>query len=109
MMAFALNGKVWWVRIVPPTFPSLLLPTGDFTLGCCDNSINTIYIADGLDDRTFKKVLSHEITHAAMFSYNVVLTLDQEELLADIFSTYGNEIIMVTNKVFAKIKKDRYF
>ena len=89
MLAFALNGKVWWVRIVPPTFPSLLLPSGN--------------------DRTFKKVLCHEITHAAMFSYDVVLTLDQEELLADIFSTYGNEIIMVTNKVFAKIKKDRYF
>ena len=107
MIAFALNGKVWWVRIVPPTFPSLLLPNGSFTLGCCDSSINTIFIADGLDDLKFKKVLCHEITHAAMISYDVALTLDQEELLADIFSTYGNEIIMVTNKVFAKIKRDR--
>lgn len=109
MIAFALNGQVWWVRVVPPTFPSLLLPTGEFTLGCCDNNTHTIFIADGLDDRKFKKVLCHEITHAAMFSYEVMLTLDQEELLADIFSTYGNEIIMVTNKVFTKIKKDRYF
>ena len=39
-----------------------------------------------------------------MFSYEVFLTLEQEELLADIFSTYGNEIINVTNKVFKKIK-----
>jgi hypothetical protein len=39
-----------------------------------------------------------------MFSYNVLLSLDQEELLADIFSTYGNEIVAVTNKVFKKIK-----
>jgi len=36
-----------------------------------------------------KKVLCHELTHAAMFSYNVELTLDQEELFADLIATYG--------------------
>ena len=51
-----------------------------------------------------KKVLCHEITHAAMFSYDIVLTLDQEELLADLIATYGEEIIEVTNKIFSKIK-----
>lgn len=51
-----------------------------------------------------RKVLGHEVTHAAMFSYQVLLTEDQEELLADIISTYGNEIVVVTNKVFKKIK-----
>ena len=104
-----INGIVWQVRIVPPTYPALLLPSGNFTLGCCDNDLLTIYIADGLDESKFRKVLCHEITHAAMFSYQVILTLDQEELLADIFATYGNEIITVTNKVFRKIKnRDRY-
>jgi hypothetical protein len=61
---------------VPPTYPTLLLPSGQFTLGCCDNSLLTIFIADGLDDYKFRKVLCHEITHAAMFSYDVALTLD---------------------------------
>ena len=57
----------------------------------------------------FYKVLCHEITHAAMFSYGVKLTVDQEELIADIIATYGKEIIQVTNKVFEKIKNwDRY-
>lgn len=36
-----------------------------------------------------KKVLSHEITHAAMFSYNISLSMEQEELLADLVATYG--------------------
>ena len=45
-------------------------------LNCCDNKLKTIYIADGLDERKFKKVLGHELTHAAMFSYNVKLTYD---------------------------------
>lgn len=40
-----------------------------------------------------------------MFSYNVDLTLDQEELLADLIATYGQEIIEITNKMFQKIKQ----
>ena len=104
-----INGIMWQVRIVPPTYPALLLSSGNFTLGCCDNDLLTIYIADGLDESKFRKVLCHEITHAAMFSYQVILTLDQEELLADIFATYGNEIVAVTNKKNKKIKnRDRY-
>lgn len=39
-----------------------------------------------------------------MFSYNVDLTLEQEELVADLVSTYGEEIIEVTNQMFKKIK-----
>lgn len=50
------------------------------------------------------RVLGHEITHAAMYSYDVSLTYDQEELIADIVATYGNEIVAVTNRVFNKIK-----
>ena len=104
MITFVINGISWLVKIVPPTYPALLTNYNSFTLGCCDNSTKTIYIADGLREIKFRKVLAHEVTHAAMFSYNVQLTLDQEELLADIFSTYGDEIVNVTNKVFKKIK-----
>ena len=39
-----------------------------------------------------------------MFSYNVELTLEQEELVADLIATYGEEIIDATNSVFKKIK-----
>ena len=105
MFNCVINDVIWQVRIVPPTYSALLLSSGNFTLGCCDNNLFTIFIADGLNEVKFRKVLCHEIIHAAMYSYQINLTLDQEELLADIFSTYGNEIIAVTNKVFRKIKK----
>lgn len=52
----------------------------------------------------FKKVLCHEITHAAMFSYNVNLDYSQEELVADLISTYGDEIIEVTNRIFYHLR-----
>jgi len=51
-----------------------------------------------------KKVITHEIVHAAMFSYEVYLSPDQEEIIADIIATYGEEIINITNKVFKKLR-----
>lgn len=38
-----------------------------------------------------------------MFSYNVDLSIEQEELVADLISTYGDEIIYITNKIFTKL------
>jgi len=75
MIAAVINGITWEVLIVPPTFPALFTGSS-FTLGCCDNNTHTIYIADGLSEDKFYKVLGHEITHAAMFSYNISLTYD---------------------------------
>lgn len=109
MIAFIINGITWLVKCVQPNDPVLMNEYGDFTLGCCDNTRQMIYIAETLGPKMFNKVLCHEVTHAAMFSYGVLLTIDQEELLADIFATYGKEIIEVTNKVFSKlVKRDRF-
>ena len=47
-----------------------------FIKGSCDDDMKAIYINDTLDDKMMWKVLCHEITHAAMFSYNVFLTED---------------------------------
>lgn len=77
---------------------------GSLTVGSCDNGSKTIYIDNSLSGGFLRKVICHEITHAAMFSYKVRLSPDQEELLADIIATYGDEIIYVTNKVFQKIR-----
>lgn len=52
-----------------------------------------------------RKVLCHEIVHAAMFSYGVYLSIEQEEVIADIIATYGKEIVNITNKVFKKLQQ----
>ena len=77
---------------------------GSLSVAACDDTTKTIYINNQLKGNFLHKVLCHEITHAAMFSYNIYLSLEQEELLADLIATYGNEIINITNKVFKKIK-----
>lgn len=101
---FNINGYDWKVKLVSPNHPQLQRSDGLWTIGSCNNSLRTIYISDMLDEQMLWKVLCHEITHAAMFSYNILLTIDQEELLADLVATYGYEIIEITNKVFSKIK-----
>ena len=43
-----------------------------------------------------------------MFSYDVTLSYEQEEMVADLIATYGEEIIKITNQIFNKIKGTYY-
>lgn len=101
---FKINGEVWRILLVSPYHPMLRMFDGTFTIGSCNDETKTIYIADDLEAQLMKKVLCHEVTHAAMFSYNVFLTYEQEELIADLLATYGEEIVDITNKIFSRIK-----
>ena len=101
---FLINNIYWKLAFVPPDFPLLQRQNGEFSIGACDNLTRTIYINQFLQGNLLKKVLCHEITHAAMFSYNVDLTIEQEQLVADLISTYGEEIVYITNKIFNKLR-----
>ena len=101
---FEINGERWYIRFTSPRHPIFLMTNGDYTIGTCDDNMKTIYLADNLEGSLLKKVLSHEIVHAAMFSYNVYLTYEQEEILADIIATYGREIIQNANEMFKRLQ-----
>ena len=79
---------------------------GEHAVAACDDILRTIFVSTGLSTIFLKKVLCHEITHAAMFSYNVELGLAEEELVADLIATYGQEIIDITIQMLKKIKGD---
>lgn len=101
---FNINGIDWGIKLVSPNHPKLKRTDRTYALGSCDNTTKLIYISDIIPEYKIKKVLCHEITHAAMFSYDINITIDQEELIADLIATYGEEIISITNKIFQKIK-----
>ena len=88
-----------------PGHPQLRRSDGSYALGSCDNNCKTIFLNELIPQNKLFKVLCHEITHAAMFSYNVELSLDQEELVADLIATYGQEITSITDKIFKRISK----
>ena len=92
------------MKFVHPWDEMLIREDGIRTLGMCDKDTKTIYLAENLEGSMLKKVICHELVHAAMFSYNVYLSLEQEEVIADIIATYGEEIINITNKVFYKLQ-----
>jgi hypothetical protein len=102
---FSINGEQWRLLFVPSNHVALLKPNGKFAIGACDDYTKTIYLDKNLTGDYLKKVMCHEITHAAMFSYNISLSLQQEELIADLMSTFGDEIIDITNMLFNYLKR----
>jgi hypothetical protein len=102
---FTINGEQWKISLCSPNHPMLIRSDGSLSIGACDDIRKTIYLNKNLKGNLFKKVLCHELTHAAMFSYNVKLSLEQEEMLAEIIATYGEEIIDITNTLFYKLKE----
>lgn len=102
-----INGENWEVFLVSPNHHWLQRSDGTYALGVCDDFEKAIYINDKLNPFYMKKVLCHELTHAAMFSYNINLSLEQEEILANLMATYGQEIIGMTNIFFKRIKEER--
>ena len=71
------NGEEWQIYFVSPLHPQLLMGNGEYGLGVCDDVSKEIYINKDLNNHYMKKVLAHELTHAAAFSYNVIFFLMQ--------------------------------
>lgn len=102
---FIINGEQWKVVFVDPRHPALLKPNGDFAIGACDDFSKTIFLSNNLSGDFLKRVLCHEITHAIMFSYNITMPLQQEELFAELMAAFGEEIVNITNILFSYILK----
>lgn len=99
-----INGIDWKIYLVSSNHPQLKNLNRVY-LGCCDKETKSIYINENLNDIYLKKVLCHELVHACMFSYQVQLDDFQEEILADLIATYGEEIIDITNSTFKRLRK----
>jgi hypothetical protein len=102
---FIINGEFWKVVFVDEEHPALLKPNGTFAIGACDDYTKTIYMSKNLSIDMVKRVLSHEITHAMMFSYNIKMPLPQEELFAELVAAFGEQIIEITNILFSHLLK----
>ena len=101
---FVINNEMWHIAICQPHDPMLRRSDGSYAIGACDDASKTIYLNKDLRGSYLKKVLCHELTHAAMFSYNVELSIQQEEVVADLIATYGEQIIDITDEIFEIIK-----
>lgn len=101
---FTINNIDWYINFIQPGGALLMRSDGSSSIGVCDNNTTTIYLDENLHGPLLKKVLCHELVHASIFSYGIELSIEQEETIADIIATYGEEIIDITNQLFKKIK-----
>ena len=105
---FIINGEQWYVILTAPDDITLLMPNGEYALGACHNDLRTIYISNAIHGPTFESVLCHELVHASMFAHGVELSYEDEELLAEMISRFGEEIIDITDILFERIRRGRY-
>ena len=102
-MEFVINGITWKLIFVHPMSHKLMRSDGSRTVGMTDRTTKMVYISDVISGAFLKKVLCHEIVHCSMCSYNVELSIEQEELIADLIATYGEEIISTANRLFERL------
>lgn len=104
-MNFTMNGIEWTVRTVPHNSPMLMRSDGSKTVGMCDRRTKEICISDMVLGGFRRKILIHEVCHAAIFSYGIDLSIPQEEFLCDFIATYGDEIFTVVDDLFAVLRR----
>ena len=104
---FTINGERWYVLLVEPYDVALMMPNGSQAIGACNDSTKTIYISRAMHGADLEKVLCHELVHAAMFAYDVMLDYEEEELIAEIIATFGEELVDMTDIIFDKIRRGR--
>lgn len=98
-----INGERWRIRLVSPSHPILVYKTGLPAIGCCDDITKTIYISQALPYWELKEVLCHELVHAVMYSFNIEMPDETEEIVANAIAVFGEDIIILTNSLLDKL------
>lgn len=111
MQWFNMNGYDWKVVRVSPNNPLLIDRTGLLTVATTIPSLQTIYISSAINGRFEERVLAHELSHVAMFSYYLVddlysvvqseNRLEAEEMICNFIADYGWKIYQVLDALMA--------
>ena len=102
---FQINGRIWQIKYATPGSKNLRRSDGSETVGVTNLNDGIIYLSTALSGAFLRKVLIHELTHAAMFSYGIVVDIDTEELICDLIASHGDEIIGLADGIFKRIKR----
>lgn len=108
-MVFEMNGLRWNVIDVSPESEMLIDRNGYRTVATTDPKTRTIYLAGNLEGNFKKRVIAHEMGHAACFSYNLIKDIhkccypwkrmEMEEWICNFVADYGEMIFQITYKV----------
>lgn len=102
---FEVNNSEWNLRFVEPCNDMLKRSDGTYTLGVTDGKLKCVFIADNLSGFMTRKVLCHELCHVFCISYEVYMSIEEEERLADWISLYGTELVYLLDDLMGILKK----
>lgn len=104
-----MNGYIWRVQTVPPNSRILLDRSGKFRLATTDITNRRVYLANTLHGDFKRRVLSHELTHCAIFSYGLIndirqmlkprLLIEGEEWMCNLVADYAESILNETYRL----------
>lgn len=104
-MTFTVNGIKWKIKYVNPFSDDLRRSDGSLTVGMTDWEKRSVFLSNRLTGAFLRKVLAHELCHAFCFSYNITMSIDEEERLADFVASYGTELIYLLDDLMGRTKK----
>lgn len=112
MRRFIMGNYLWKVKTVPSYSNLLIDRTGSRTVATTDVSTFCIYLSEELYGDFKKRVLIHEITHAALFSLGILdrihvycrpeFVIDAEEEICNILADYGQLIFDTAYKILGE-------
>lgn len=115
MNHFIINGYSWRVKFVNPRNPMLVDRTGEYKLATTDPHSFTIYVSNEIHDNLLNKVLTHELGHCVIFSYDLLSEIhrlvhprywmEAEEWICNFVADYGYKIFEILDRILP----DRFY
>lgn len=106
-MEIYINNILWKIKCVGFNNSNLYRNDGTLTIGMTDNNKCTIYINENLDGKMLYDVICHELCHAFVFSYNINIPVEMEEMLCQFICDYGKTILDCTDEIAGNIIKEK--
>ena len=101
-MKVLINGYSFKIKFVDGDTPKMKPDENSYNLGLTEYVDAIIRIRKGMNERTTRSTVIHELTHAFMFAFGY--TIEGEEAMCDFFGSQGDEIIQMTDSIMKGVK-----
>lgn len=109
MNQFFMNGRLWRVIFTDPYAPELVDRTGEQRVATTDPMTQTVYLSRSLHGDFLRRVLSHELGHVTMISYNMLDEIHRmahprywveiEEWICNFITDYGLDNFRLVDQI----------
>ena len=100
---FTINGIDWRIKFCKNGDERLMRSDGTLTVGVTDWNSLTVYLSNKLHGSFLRKVMAHELVHCFCFSYDIHMSIEEEEFMADWISLYGTELVYLLDDIMMTV------